>query len=76
MAAVGRVAWRRYQRWRLHASLLDKINDDYERIRSARKDVVYHYYWALDRGEPTEATCQESKLVRVCVQVDSSLTLF
>ena len=38
MAAVGRVAWRRYSRWKLHASLLDKINDDYE-----RKGVMQHY---------------------------------
>ena len=34
---------------------LKAMADEYERKRSSRSDLKFHYYWAIDRGEPKNA---------------------
>ena len=34
---------------------LKAMASEYERKRESRNDLKFHYYWALDRGEPKNA---------------------
>ena len=34
---------------------LKTMASEYERKRESRNDLKFHYYWALDRGEPKNA---------------------
>ena len=34
---------------------LKAMAEQYERKRESRSDLKFHYYWALDRGEPKNA---------------------
>ena len=34
---------------------LKSMAAEYERKRESRNDLKFHYYWALDRGEPKNA---------------------
>ena len=34
---------------------LKAMAEEYERKRESRSDLKFHYYWALDRGEPKNA---------------------
>ena len=34
---------------------LKAMASEYERKRESRSDLKFHYYWALDRGEPKNA---------------------
>ena len=34
---------------------LKAMAEEYERKRQSRSDLKFHYYWALDRGEPKNA---------------------
>mmetsp|Transcript_13160 Transcript_13160/g.29983 ORF Transcript_13160/g.29983 Transcript_13160/m.29983 type:complete len:122 (+) Transcript_13160:56-421(+) len=48
---------------------LDSINEDYERLRSIRQDVVYHHGWATSRGDFKEADSHEEH----CIEIDKKL---
>ena len=34
---------------------LKSMAEEYERKRESRKDLIFHYYWAIDRGEKNNA---------------------
>ncbi len=46
--------------------ILDQLESNYENLRSARKDIVFHYYWSKDRGDWKESEQHE----RHCEEVD------
>eukprot|EP00747_Dinoflagellata_sp_TGD_P206519 gnl/TRDRNA2_/TRDRNA2_80214_c0_seq1.p2 gnl/TRDRNA2_/TRDRNA2_80214_c0~~gnl/TRDRNA2_/TRDRNA2_80214_c0_seq1.p2 ORF type:complete len:120 (-),score=27.84 gnl/TRDRNA2_/TRDRNA2_80214_c0_seq1:70-429(-) len=66
---------RRFLRWcekrRRLERQLDLINEQYETLRSVRKDVVYHYGWAKSRGDFKEAESHEDHVE----QIDKKLEL-
>ncbi|KAF4677883.1 hypothetical protein FOL47_008948 [Perkinsus chesapeaki] len=60
-------AWLKLKPWwdraRMRESILNGINSEYEQLRLARKDLVYHYYWALSRNDDREADMHESQVL-------------
>eukprot|EP01066_Platyproteum_vivax_P009574 Platyproteum_vivax@DN4224_c0_g1_i1.p1 len=48
-----------YSRYRHKCNVLDNINLEYENLRKTREDVVFHYYWAVDRNDLKEAAQHE-----------------
>eukprot|EP00449_Zooxanthella_nutricula_P027922 CAMPEP_0198538754 /NCGR_PEP_ID=MMETSP1462-20131121/48042_1 /TAXON_ID=1333877 /ORGANISM="Brandtodinium nutriculum, Strain RCC3387" /LENGTH=134 /DNA_ID=CAMNT_0044268787 /DNA_START=37 /DNA_END=438 /DNA_ORIENTATION=- len=52
-------------RWRRKQQKLDAINVQYERLRSARQDAVYHHGWATSRGDLKEADAHEAHVIEL-----------
>mmetsp|Transcript_61168 Transcript_61168/g.145679 ORF Transcript_61168/g.145679 Transcript_61168/m.145679 type:complete len:122 (+) Transcript_61168:100-465(+) len=44
---------------------LDSINEEYERLRQVRQDVVYHHGWATSRGDHKEAESHEKHVIEI-----------
>ncbi|KRX08643.1 hypothetical protein PPERSA_03514 [Pseudocohnilembus persalinus] len=44
---------------------LDQINDKYEQLRSQRRDLVHHYYWAQSNGERQKEQNMKQEIFRV-----------
>ncbi|CAJ1336403.1 unnamed protein product [Effrenium voratum] len=53
------------RRWQRKQARLDAINQEYENLRSVRKDAVYHHGWAQSRGEFREAKDHEAHVVDI-----------
>ncbi|KAF4664825.1 hypothetical protein FOZ61_000450 [Perkinsus olseni] len=49
---------------------LDEIYEEYELLRLARKDIIYHYYWALSRHEDREADVHEEQVLEIDKKLD------
>ncbi|KAF4723086.1 Proteasome subunit alpha 1, partial [Perkinsus olseni] len=68
------LAWIKLRPWWIHSSTrqkaLDEINEEYELLRLARKDIIYHYYWALSRHEDREADVQEEQVLEIDKKLD------
>ena len=46
------------KKFKVYWAKRNKLKDmakEYERKRESRNDLKFHYYWALDRGEPKNA---------------------
>ena len=46
------------KKFKVYWAKRNKLKDmakEYERKRESRSDLKFHYYWALDRGEPKNA---------------------
>ena len=47
-----------HKKFKVYWSRRNKLKSmaaEYERRRESRNDLKFHYYWALDRGEPKNA---------------------
>ncbi|CAK9115582.1 Hypothetical protein SCF082_LOCUS53488 [Durusdinium trenchii] len=60
VAVFGMRAYQSLRRWQRKQARLDTINNEYENLRSIRKDAVYHHGWAQSRGEFKEAQDHEA----------------
>ncbi len=61
MVGLAIYAWFSWVKpWRIKKRMLDAINEKYEHLRTIRRDIVYHYYWALERDEPEQAASHEA----------------
>eukprot|EP00742_Colponemidia_sp_Colp-10_P009456 GILJ01010312.1.p1 GENE.GILJ01010312.1~~GILJ01010312.1.p1 ORF type:complete len:104 (-),score=10.26 GILJ01010312.1:142-453(-) len=57
--------WPRWRSYQKEQRMLEQIEDEYERLRSTRKSVLYHVDWAVERGERKEARELEEELDRI-----------
>lgn len=64
-----RVVYPKYKKYRRKHTALDDLEEQYENLRSARKDVVFHYHWAKDRGDWRESDSHEKH----CEELDNQL---
>ncbi|KAF4693625.1 hypothetical protein FOZ62_016285 [Perkinsus olseni] len=68
------LAWIKLRPWWIHSSTrqkaLDEINEEYELLRLARKDIIYHYHWALSRHEDREADVHEEQVLEIDKKLD------
>ncbi|CAJ1336402.1 unnamed protein product [Effrenium voratum] len=65
LAIYGRRVYIAVRRWQRKQARLDAINQEYENLRSVRKDAVYHHGWAQSRGEFREAKDHEAHVVDI-----------
>lgn len=63
------VMWIKYlprlKAYRLKNFKLNGINRRYTELCKSRKDVVYHFFWAVDRGDTKEADMHEERVVDI-----------
>ena len=53
------------KRWNTRRKLMDEVDEKYESLRNLRRNLVYHIDWAIDRGEPSQATSLEPEIERI-----------
>jgi len=53
------------RRWYKKKIILDQINEQYETLRSARGDVVYHYHWSVEDHDRKSASQHESHVMEI-----------
>jgi hypothetical protein len=41
------------------------LAEEYERSVAIRQDAVYHFYWAVDRGDTCEANAHEKTVLEI-----------
>jgi hypothetical protein len=61
----------RIKAYRAKLNALNSINSRYVRVCRERKDLVFHFYWAVDRGDDKEADLYENRVM----DIDSKLAL-
>lgn len=57
------------RKYRSKRNSLNMISSRYNQICRERKDLVFHFYWAVDRGDNKEADVYEEQVL----QIDSRL---
>lgn len=55
----------KYSRYRKRMQRLNKVNEEYEELRKRRKDLVFHYFWAIDSGSLREAGIHEKSVIDI-----------
>jgi hypothetical protein len=69
LVAIVITLWVRYlprlRMYRRKRNRLDGINVRYLELCRARKDIIYHFFWATDRGDTTEADMHEKRVLEI-----------
>lgn len=53
------------QKYKNKVNKLNSINYEYEKLRSVRLGVVYHYFWSIDNREWKQASIHEQKVLNI-----------
>ena len=61
----------KYRRYRGKMERLNKVNAQYEELRKRRKDLVFHYFWAVDSGSLLEADDHENRIINIDSKLNS-----
>jgi hypothetical protein len=61
----------KYRRYRGKMEKLNKVNAQYEELRKRRKDLVFHYFWAVDSGSLREADDHEDRIINIDSKLNS-----
>ena len=73
LALVGVGLWLKYlpnyRRYRKRVAKLGEINAEYNELCKQRKDLVFHFYWCVDRGDLSEANQHEKRVNEIDVQL-------
>lgn len=62
-------AQRKVRNYMANREKLKSMAEKYERKRESRNELKFHYYWALDRGEPSRA----NSIGREILEMDKEL---
>ncbi len=69
LLVLGFILWLKFlPRLRLYKQRklrLGSINKRYVELCRARKDIVYHFFWAVDRGDNKEADIHEERVLDI-----------
>jgi cytochrome b subunit of formate dehydrogenase len=80
LAVTGVILWIRflpkYRNYKKKAGLLNSVNQKYIALCKQRKDLVYHFYWAVDRVEMKEADFHEQEVLKIDKELESLRTKF
>jgi len=60
----------RIRLYREKLSALNNINAKYIRLCRERKDLVFHFFWAVDRGDSKEADSYEKHVLEIDDKLD------
>ena len=70
---ISLVLWLKFlpkiRKYRSKRNSLNMISSRYNQLCRERKDLVFHFYWAVDRGDNKEADVYEEQVL----QIDSRL---
>lgn len=55
----------KYRQYRRKMARLNVIDSQFEQLRKRRKDLVFHFYWAVDSGELRDADAHEQEVLQI-----------
>lgn len=68
------VLWVKYlprlKAYRFKNAKLTAVNRRYVELCKSRKDIVYHFFWAVDRGDTKEADMHEERVIEIDSKLD------
>lgn len=69
LIVIALVLWFRYlpkiRKYKAKRSALNAISARYNQLCQERKDLVFHFYWAVDRGDTREADAYEQQVLDI-----------
>jgi hypothetical protein len=74
VAVVAFALWLKYlpriKAYKAKLNSLNNINLKYMQLCRERKDLVFHFYWAVDRGDGKEADMYENQVLDIDMKLD------
>ncbi len=61
----------KYKQYTKRVRSLAQIDSEYRRLAKSREDVIFHFYWAVDRGDMADADKQESIVMNIDAQLET-----